>query len=113
MYLIFDVAIDWNCYIYHYCLLLQFVDHHNVQLVSHRRYKVSLYLEVLQDLNSVILYHFNCETSNPNSAQMFLCTILWRFMYAIFACILHPATMCWTVSKASLNSLHLGCCLVC
>ena len=40
-------------------------------------------------------------------------TCLWCTMYDLPACILHSATMYWTVSEASLQCLHLGSCLVC
>ncbi len=55
--------------------------------------------------------HSDSGTSSPYSVQMFLDTIpatwLRHFLYAVPACILHLAIMCWTVS-ASLHSLHLG-----
>jgi len=35
MLLLLDVAVSCNPYIYHYCLLLSFVNHHSVRLVSH------------------------------------------------------------------------------
>jgi len=44
-----------ECYICHYCFLLQLVDYHNVQLVAHHQF-INLDLHVHQDLCSVILH---------------------------------------------------------
>lgn len=48
----------------------------------------------------------------PAYTQMFLYTMpatwLWCSMYALPACILQSAVMCWMVSVAHLHSLHLG-----
>ena len=49
--------------------------------------------------------------SGPYSEQMFLYAMPGTWLCrSVDACILHPATMCRTVSGASLHSLHLGSC---
>lgn len=94
VFLLLDVAVAWDCYVYQPCLLLLFVNQHNVWLVSHHQL-VSLYLEAPQDLGLVILNHL--RRCLPYSVQMFLYTMpatwLWRSMYAVPACIIHPAIM--------------------
>lgn len=49
-----DVAVTWGCYIYDHFLLLLFIDHLDVWLISHHLF-VSLDLEVPLDLGSVTI----------------------------------------------------------
>jgi len=99
VFLLLDVAVTWNCYIYHFCLLLKFVNNHNVWLVSHWQFKPNRVLALSFSTTSGGISHFDFWTFNPYSAQMLLYTIpatwLWRSMYAVPACIFHPTTMCW------------------
>ena len=48
-------------------------------------------------------------------SNMFLYTLLATWLcllvYTDPACMLHPATVCWSVSGSSLRSWHLGSCL--
>lgn len=89
-----DVAVSWDCYIYHNCPLLLYV-----WLVS-QLLLVSLELAVPQDLGLFVLNAFRCVfyldsgTSNPQSAQFFLhtipATLLCRSANAVLGCNLTP-----------------------
>ena len=87
VFLLLDVAVTWNCYIYHFCLLLKFVNNHNVWLVSHWQFKPNRVLALSFSTTSGGISHFDFWTFNPYSAQMLLYTIpatwLWRSMYAV------------------------------
>uniref|UniRef100_A0A674P3J4 Kinesin-like protein n=1 Tax=Takifugu rubripes TaxID=31033 RepID=A0A674P3J4_TAKRU len=72
-----DVAITWDCYIYHHHCLLVFIHHHYVRLVGHH-HLVSLDLEVHRILACLFsstfggVSHLVPGTTRPYSVQMFL-----------------------------------------
>lgn len=94
------LAVTWDCYIYHHCLLLM-VLHHNYVVVGSW-----LWHSPPSERSPVLTLGL------PAYTQMFLYTMpatwLWCSMYALPACILQSAVMCWMVSVAHLHSLHLG-----
>ena len=55
-FLLPNIAITWDCNIYHYCLLILLVDHHDFPLISQYHLN-SLDLEVPQDHSLVIFNH--------------------------------------------------------
>ena len=88
------VAVSRYCHICYYCLLLLF---RNVAL--------------LFSTNFCGVPHRDLGNSDPYWVQMFLYTIpaTWSCLsiYAVPACILHPASICWTVSGASLQNIYI------
>lgn len=113
MFLLPDVSIAWDCYIYHCCLFQPFVNHHNVSSVSHRH-----------SISRILAWSFSTTfrgsiltlgVSSQYSVQMFLyadsVTRLWHSQSAmsiyIFINILffyftwHLVPLSYTWHKAS------------
>jgi len=91
-------------------------------VVSHHQF-ISLDQEVPQDLSSFILHYlwryfllplwdFQPILGTDVPVHYSTYTWLWRSMYAVRACVVHPTIMRWSVSEASLHILHLKSCLV-
>ena len=97
--------------------LLLFGDHHNVTMVSHHQF-ILLDLQVPQDALLILHYLWRCclfhiwvfQPKPGADVPVHLCQPLGYG--GSCTCILHPAVMCWTVSVASVPSIHLGSCLV-
>lgn len=115
-----DIAVSWDCNFYHYCLVRLLINYHYDWPVS-RQLFFSLEIEVDQYLSPVFLNHFNlCVPLGLWEVKLgkdVLYSIpvkeLSPSMYSVPACILHPVTVSWIVSGASLNTLHLGSYLLC
>ena len=121
VFLLPDVAVAWDCYICHHCVLLMFVLHSYVRSVGHHQF-AGLHLEVPQDLALVIFDHLRrCLPFWPKGFQPILGTAvplpyanhLVRALHVRPACQ-HLTARCYVQDclEASSHSLHLGSCLL-
>ncbi|KAF7650745.1 hypothetical protein LDENG_00121310, partial [Lucifuga dentata] len=112
-----DVAVSWDCHIYHDGPLLLLVNHHHVWLVS-QQLLFCLELEVPQDLSSAILNHlWWCLPFGLRDVQSIFGTDVPvhypSHLVMPLSCILsqlasYTLLLCAGLYGVSLHSLHMG-----